>query len=104
MLLQVVVDRASIDAFFVNITVCNWLELGEQQSGVSARSQSPAFASRMCEEVFVVSGAIADLVDSRYSFIDVVSVGPLRPCLMDDWDPQIAFMAAVRHVSPEAQR
>lgn len=25
-LLQVVVDRASIDASFVNITVCNWLK------------------------------------------------------------------------------
>ena len=103
-LLQVVVDRASIDAFLVNIAVCNWLKLSEQQSGVSARSQSPAFASRMCEEVFVVSGAIANLVDSRYPLIDVVSVGPLWPCLMDDRNPQIAFMAAVRHVSPEAQR
>ena len=73
-LLQVVVDRAPIDAFLVNIAVCNLLKLGEQQSGVSARSQSPAFASRMCEEVFVVSGAIANLVDSRYPFVDVVSV------------------------------
>ena len=51
-----------------------------------------------------MSGAIADLVDSRYPSIDVVSVGPLRPCLMDDGDPQVAFMAAVRHVGPEAQR
>ena len=58
----------------------------------------------MREEVLVVGGAVADLVDSRYPFIDVVSVGPLRPCLMDDRDPQIAFMAAVRHVGPEAQR
>ena len=104
MLLQVVVDRASIDASFVNITVRNWLKLSEQQSGVSARSQSPAFASRMCEEVFVVGGTITDLVDSRYPFIDVVSVCPLWPCLMDDWNPQIAFMAAVRHVGPETQR
>lgn len=104
MLLQVVVDRASIGAFLVNIAVCNLLKLGEQQSGVSARSQSPAFASRMCEEVFVVSGAIANLVDSRYPSIDVVSVCSLWPCLMDDRDPQIAFMAAVRHVGPEAQR
>ena len=104
MLLQVVVDRASIDASFVNITVRNWLKLSEQQSGVSARSQSPAFASHMCEEVFVVGGAVADFVDSRYPSIDVVSVGSLRPCLMDDWDPQIAFMAAVCHVGPEAQR
>ena len=104
MLLQVVVDRASIDAFPVNIAVCNWLKLSEQQSGVSARSQSPAFASRMREEVFVVSGAIADLVDSRYPSIDVVSVCPLWPCLMDDRNPQVALMAAVRHVGPEAQR
>lgn len=104
MLLQVVVDRASIDVSFVNIAVCNWLKLGEQQSGVSARSQSPAFASRMREEVLVVSGAIADLVDSRYLFIDVVSACSLWPCLMDDRDPQVAFMAAVRHVGPEAQR
>lgn len=103
-LLQVGVDRASIDVPFVNITVRNWLKLGEQQSGVSARSQSPAFASRMCEEVLVVSGAIADLVDSRYPFIDVVSVCSLWPCLMDDRDPQVAFMAAIRHVGPEAQR
>ena len=103
-LLQVVVDRASIDAFLVNIAVRNWLKLGEQRSGVSARSQSPAFASRMREEVFVVSGAIADLVDSRYPSIDVVSVCSLRPCLMDDRNPQVAFMAAVRHVGPEAQR
>lgn len=103
MLLQVVVDRASIDAFLVNIAVRNWLKLSEQQSGVSARSQSPAFASRMREEVFVVSGAVADLVDSRYPSIDVVSVCSLRPCLMDDRDPQVAFMAAVRHVGPEAQ-
>ena len=103
-LLQVIVDRASIDASLVNIAVRNWLKLSEQQSGVSARSQSPAFASRMCEEVLVVSGAIADLVDSRYPFIDVVSVCSLWPCLMDDWDPQIAFMAAVRHVGPETQR
>ena len=87
MLLQVVVDRASIDAFLVNIAVCNWLKLGEQQSGVSARSQSPAFASRMCEEVLVVGGAVADLVDSRYPLINVVSVCSLWPCLMDDWDP-----------------
>ena len=101
---QVVVDRASIDASFVNITVCNWFKLGEQQSGVSARSQSPASASRMREEVLVVSGAIADLVDSRYPSIDVVSVCPLWPCLMDDRNPQIAFMAAVRHVGSEAQR
>ena len=91
-LLQVAVDRASIDAFPVNIAVCNWLKLGEQQSGVSARSQSPAFASRMREEVFVVGGAIADLVDSRYPSIDVVSVCSLRPCLMDDRDPQVAFV------------
>lgn len=104
MLLQVVVDRAFIDAPFVNIAVRNWLKLGEQQSGVSARSQSPAFASRMREEVFVASGAIADLVDSRYPSIDVVSVCSLWPCLMDDWDPQIAFMTAVRHVGPGAQR
>ena len=104
MLLQVVVDRASIGAFLVNIAVRNWLKLSEQQSGVSARSQSPAFASRMCEEVFVVGGTITDLVDSRYPSIDVVSVCSLWPCLMDDRDPQIAFMAAVRHVSPEAQR
>lgn len=103
-LLQAVVDRASIDAPFVNITVRNWLKLGEQQSGVSARSQSPAFASRMREEVLVVSGAIADLVDSRYPFIDVVSVCSLWPCLMDDRNPQVAFMAAIRHVGPEAQR
>lgn len=103
-LLQVVVDRASIDAFLVNIAVCNWLKLSEQQSGVSARSQSPTSASRMREEVLVVSGAIADFVDSCYPFIDVVSVCSLWPCLMDDWDPQIAFMAAVRHVGPEAQR
>lgn len=101
---QVVVDRASIDASFVNITVCNWFKLGEQQSGVSARSQSPASASRMREEVLVVSGAIADLVDSRYPSIVVVSVCPLWPCLMDDRNPQIAFMAAVRHVGSEAQR
>lgn len=104
MLLQVVVDRAFIDAPFVNIAVRNWLKLGEQQSGVSARSQSPAFASRMREEVFVASGAIADLVDSRYPSIDVVSVCSLWPCLMDDWGPQIAFMTAVRHVGPGAQR
>ena len=104
MLLQVVIDRASIDAPFVNITVRNWLKLGEQQSGVSARSQSPASASCMREEVLVVSGAVADLVDSRYPSIDVVSVCSLWPCLMDDRDPQIAFMAAVRHVGPEAQR
>lgn len=58
----------------------------------------------MREEVLVVSGAIADFVDSCYPFIDVVSVCSLWPCLMDDWDPQIAFMAAVRHVGPEAQR
>ena len=49
----------------------------------------------MREEVLVVSGAIADLVDSRYPSIDVVSVCPLWPCLMDDRNPQIAFMAAV---------
>lgn len=104
MLIQVGVDRASIDVPFVNITVRNWLKLGEQQSGVSARSQSPASASRMREEVLVVGGAVADLVDSRYPSIDVVSVCSLRPCLMDDRDPQIAFMAAVRHVGPEAQR
>lgn len=104
MLLQVVVDRASIDAFLVNIAVRNWLKLGEQQSGVSARSQSPAFASRMCEEVLVVGGAVADYIDSCYPSIDVVSVCSLRPCLMDDRDPQVAFMAAVRHVGPEAQR
>ena len=104
MLLQVVVDRASIDAPFVNITVRNWLKPSEQQSGVSARSQRPASASRMREGVFVVSGAIADLVDSRYPSIDVVSVCSLWPCLMDDRDSQIAFMAAVRHVGPEAQR
>ena len=104
MLLQVVIDRASIDVPFENITVCNWLKLSEQQSGVSARSQSPTSASRMREEVLVVSGAIADFVDSRYLFIDVVSVCSLWPCLMDDGDPQIAFMAAVRHVGPEAQR
>ena len=58
----------------------------------------------MREEVFVVSSAIADLVDSRYPFIDVVSVCSLWPCLMDDRNPQVAFMAAVRHVGPEAQR
>lgn len=58
----------------------------------------------MREEVFVVSGAIANLVDSRYPSIDVVSVCPLWPCLMDDRNPQVAFMAAVRHVGPEAQR
>lgn len=58
----------------------------------------------MREEVLVVSGAVADLVDSRYPSIDVVSVCSLWPCLMDDRDPQIAFMAAVRHVGPEAQR
>ena len=104
MLLQVVVDRASIDAPFVNIPMCNWLKLSEQQGGVSARLQSPASASRMREEVLVVGGAVADLVDSRYPSIDVVSVGPLRPCLMDDRNPQIAFMAAVCHVGPEAQR
>lgn len=58
----------------------------------------------MREEVLVVGGAVADLVDSRYPSIDVVSVGPLRPCLMYDRNPQVAFMAAVRHVGPEAQR
>lgn len=58
----------------------------------------------MREEVFVVSGAIADLVNSRYPSIDVVSVCSLWPCLMDDRNPQVAFMAAVRHVGPEAQR
>lgn len=58
----------------------------------------------MREEVFVVSSAIADLVDSRYPFIDVVSVCSLWQCLMDDRNPQVAFMAAVRHVGPEAQR
>lgn len=42
----------------------------------------------MCEEVFVVSGAIEYLVDSRYPFIDVVSVCSLWPCLMDDRGPQ----------------
>lgn len=42
----------------------------------------------MREEVLVVGGAVADLVDSRYPSIDVVSVGPLRLCLMDDRDPQ----------------
>ena len=104
MLLQVVVDRASIDAPFVNIPMYNWLKLSEQQGGVSARSQSPAFASRMREEVLVVGGAVADLVDSRYPSIDVVSVCSLRPCLMDNRNPQVAFMAAVRHVGPEAQR
>ena len=104
MLLQVIVDRASIDASFVNITVCKWLKLSEQQGGISARSQSPASTSRMREEVFVVSGAIADLVDSLYPSIDVVSVCSLWPCLMNDWNPQIAFMAAVRYVGPEAQR
>lgn len=51
-----------------------------------------------------MSSAIADLVDSRYPFIDVVSVCSLWPCLMDDRNPQVAFMAAVRHVGPEAQR
>ena len=52
----------------------------------------------------MVSGAIADLVDSRYPSIDVVSVCSLWPCLMDDRNPQVAFVAAVRHVGPEAQR
>lgn len=52
----------------------------------------------------MVSSAIADLVDSRYPSIDVVSVCSLWPCLMDDRNPQVAFMAAVRHVGPEAQR
>ena len=103
-LLQVVVDRASTDAPFVDIAVRNWLKLGEQQSGVSARSQSPASASRMREEALVVSRAVADLVDSHYPSIDVVSVGPLRPRLMDDRNPQIALVAAVRHAGPEAQR
>lgn len=58
----------------------------------------------MREEAFVVSGAIADLVDSCYPSIDVVSVCSLWPCLMDDRNPQVAFVAAVRHVGPEAQR
>ena len=51
-----------------------------------------------------MSGAIADLVDSCYPSIDVVSVCSLWPCLMDDRNPQVAFVAAVRHVGPEAQR
>ena len=58
----------------------------------------------MREEVFVVSGAIANLVNSRYPSIDIVSVCSLWPCLMDDRNPQVAFMAAVRHVGPKAQR
>ena len=98
MLLQVVVDRVSIDASFVNITVRNWLKLSEQQSGVSARSQSPASASRMREEVFVVRGAIANLVDSRYPSIDVVSVRSLWPCFMDDsmlWRASIPQMLTI---------
>ena len=33
-ILMVVVDRASIDGSFVNITVRNWLKLSEQQGGV----------------------------------------------------------------------
>ena len=44
-----------------------------------------------------MSGAIADLADSRYPFIDVVSVCSLWPCLMDDWNPLIAFMGPLIH-------
>ena len=58
----------------------------------------------MREEMFVMRGAVTDLVDSRYLIIDIVSIGPLRPRLMDNRNPQIAFVAAVRHVGPETQR
>ena len=58
----------------------------------------------MREEMFVMRGAVTDLVDPRYLIIDIVSIGPLRPRLMDDRNPQIAFVAAVRHVGPETQR
>lgn len=57
----------------------------------------------MREEMFVMRGAVTNLVDSSYLIIDIVSIGPLRPRLMDNRDPQIAFVTAVRHVGPETQ-
>ena len=58
----------------------------------------------MRKEMFVMRGAVTDLVDSRYLIIYIVSIGPLRPRLMDNRNPQVAFVAAVRHVGPETQR